>query len=164
MPCCQHAWRVPPPGIDLVLIKPLGSRELIQAIRNVCDRRNLGEKNAGRQLPETCREDSAEDALARLGGRADLLAELTEMFLAETPLLVAELQAAADSGDWPTLHLLAHRLQGQLSRSLAAVRRWPPAQRLEAGTRAGDPQAVAAAWHDLQPQLADLIQTLFASV
>jgi len=53
--------------------------------------------------------------LERIGGDEQLLHEVTEIFLDETPKLLARLQEAINSGDAGLVERTAHSLKGELS-------------------------------------------------
>jgi len=54
-------------------------------------------------------------ALARVGGDAELLKELAELFLEEYPRLLAELHAASHRSDARALERTAHGLKGSVA-------------------------------------------------
>src|SRR6266704_4422844 len=53
--------------------------------------------------------------LEKLGGEENLLQEITDIFLDETPKLVARLQQAIQSGNAGLVETTAHSLKGELS-------------------------------------------------
>ena len=54
-------------------------------------------------------------SLEKLGGDEKLLIEIAEVFLEETPKLLATLHQALASGDAPVIERTAHSMKGQLS-------------------------------------------------
>ena len=54
-------------------------------------------------------------ALDRLGGDLDVLREVADLFLKETPKMMAAVEHALETGDAPALALAAHSLKGCVS-------------------------------------------------
>ncbi|KPC54781.1 Hpt domain-containing protein [Amantichitinum ursilacus] len=86
-------------------------------------------------------------ALAALADDQALLVELIGVFLADVPMRVATLQAAAEAGDLATVAHQAHALKGECG-TLAATVTVGHLRALEMAARAGDTRAVAEAWTD----------------
>ena len=78
-----------------------------------------------------------EDALARVGGDTELLAEIAGLFLAEYPGLLAELRIAISEGDAKKLERTAHALKGSVA-NFGAKPAVDSASALERAGRAGD--------------------------
>ena len=72
---------------------------------------------------ETTREGSQEIpvavdrtlALSRVGGDAELLREIAQLFIGDYPRVLGELQDAVLRGDAPTIERTAHGLKGSVS-------------------------------------------------
>ena len=107
--------------------------------------------------PQAIRDQAT--ALAHLDGDADLLRELTEMFLDGVDAQMAELLAIAPPRDLPRLSSLAHALKGSVS-ALGAIEAREKASALEIAARQGD--AVQSA--DLQQGLHTALQRLKADL
>jgi len=103
-------------GYDGYLTKPVALAELLATLRAVLP---PGPDQPGglpsgpdqRGLPSGGGFDEA-SALARAGGDRALLQELVEIFVAEAPGWLAEIDAAAAAGDAASLRRVAHTLKG----------------------------------------------------
>jgi PAS domain S-box-containing protein len=123
-------------GMDGYVPKPIRDQELWQAIREVLP----AVKRAGAHIPRSKPPSVIRDKstiLASVGGNAQALKELIDIFQQETPALVADIRAAVSQRDGQKLQFAAHTLKGMVafftSGDLAdAVRA------LEAIGRAGD--------------------------
>ena len=76
------------------------------------------------------------ETLARLEDDAGLMRELVEVFLQESPRLMADIQRSVDSGDGARLELAAHTLKGAIT-NFAAPRAFEAAFKLEKIGRSG---------------------------
>lgn len=56
-----------------------------------------------------------EVAMARVGGDTELLRELAQLFMEESPRLMAELRAAHEQGDAKQVERTAHGLKGSVA-------------------------------------------------
>lgn len=77
-----------------------------------------------------------------IGGDPGSLAELIESFLDESPMLVAEMQRAADAGDQTSLGRAAHTLKSS-ARDFGASQLSVLCEALEKSCREGLPQQAA---------------------
>ena len=96
---CRHA------GMDAFLSKPFQEEELVSLMR-----RCLADSNRSVSDP---RFDHA-TALVRANGDVALLAELSTLFLDETPQTLRAIEAALAACDEVAVERLAHRLKGSL--------------------------------------------------
>ena len=102
-------------GMDGYISKPINSQELASAIAAVIP---------GWDMASDTQEKIAETSIAttwniarlleRLGGDAQLLHEIIEIFLAEGPENIASLQRAIAQGDATGVERIAHSLKGEL--------------------------------------------------
>ena len=76
-------------------------------------------------------------ALQMLGGDEDLLLEMMEIFLSDSPKLLARMEQALSLGDSGKLELAAHSLKGELQ-YLGVQEAIDQAQRLEIAGRDGN--------------------------
>jgi HPt (histidine-containing phosphotransfer) domain-containing protein len=76
-------------------------------------------------------------ALQMLGGDEDLLNEMVEIFLSDSPKLLVRLEEALALGDSSKLELAAHSLKGELQ-YLGVLEAIDQAQRLEIAGRDGE--------------------------
>jgi HPt (histidine-containing phosphotransfer) domain-containing protein/PAS domain-containing protein len=93
--------------------------------------------------------------LERLGGDAELVREVAELYLHESPRLLGAARAALAGGDAPALARAAHSLKGTLT-TLAAPRASTAALRLEQLGARGDLAGAAAALPELERCLEEL--------
>jgi len=75
------------------------------------------------------------EELTEVGG-PELIQELTELFLADTPALITELEMAAGEEDWAAMGRAAHTLKASAF-YLGALALSDVARRIEAHTEAG---------------------------
>jgi CheY-like chemotaxis protein/HPt (histidine-containing phosphotransfer) domain-containing protein len=80
------------------------------------------------------------DALSRIDGDEDLLGILLDMFMADAPNYLAEIDNALSSQDWPRLHRAGHTLKGVFA-TFSAQRGEHLAQRIEHSAKAADVEA-----------------------
>jgi signal transduction histidine kinase/DNA-binding NarL/FixJ family response regulator len=137
------------PDFDAHLLKPFTGPMLEQVVRRLTGE-PLNAERFGR-------------VLARLQGRRPLLAELVELFLADAPALLAEIEQAYALDDRRRLKTAVHRLRGQLEmfevRDAAAI-----ADRLERHCDAGErPQMkgelsnLLTAWPSVRSDVSNLV-------
>jgi two-component system sensor histidine kinase/response regulator len=101
------------------------------------------------------------DALERVEGDRELLAEMIGLFLEECPDLVAEMRSALTAQDAAALHHAAHTLKGSVG-NFSARRAFAAALTLEKLGRAGDLAAAPAAFAALEQEL-ERLQPILAS-
>jgi two-component system sensor kinase len=153
-------------GMDGYLAKPIQSKALYEAVESVSSTSRSPDEAApvpvaaepevtvpeprpksGAGGPEaSCVDWTA--ALARVGGRVELLRQLARMFFKEYARLMPEIHQAMRETDGPRLRRLAHTLKGALD-SLGAHAAVRPALRLELMARDGT-------WTGLDESLASL--------
>ena len=102
------------------------------------------------------------EALDRVGGDLDLLREVAELFLRDSPKMMAAVKTACAAGDAPALARAAHNLKGCVG-TFCADQAFDAAQALEAAGRnedlsaaVGDLFRLAAAIEALTPELSAL--------
>jgi CheY-like chemotaxis protein/HPt (histidine-containing phosphotransfer) domain-containing protein len=124
-------------GVDGFVAKPFTESDLVSALSSAL-------RGAGRTAPKTPLVFDREEALRRANGDEALLAELTELFLQETPETLKAIATALEAGDALGLERLAHRLKGALL-TLSAHRAARAALDLEASARGGGMDAARSA-------------------
>jgi signal transduction histidine kinase/CheY-like chemotaxis protein/HPt (histidine-containing phosphotransfer) domain-containing protein len=124
-------------GVDGFVAKPFTETELVSALSSAL-------RGSGRSAAKTPAVFDREEALRRANGDEALLAELTELFLQETPETLKAIATALASEDVLALERFAHRLKGALL-TLSAHRAARAALDLEASARAGGMGAARAA-------------------
>jgi HPt (histidine-containing phosphotransfer) domain-containing protein len=95
------------------------------------------------------------DALDRLGGDEDLLRELCQIFLEESPKLLQTLREAVAASDSDAVMRTAHSLKGELS-YLGATAASQNARELEEMGNARNLSLAAGTLASLERELADL--------
>jgi CheY-like chemotaxis protein len=80
------------------------------------------------------------DALSRIDGDEDLLGILLDMFMADAPNYLAEIDNALSNQDWPRLHRAGHTLKGVFA-TFSAQRGENLAQQIEHSAKAADAAA-----------------------
>jgi signal transduction histidine kinase/DNA-binding response OmpR family regulator/HPt (histidine-containing phosphotransfer) domain-containing protein len=98
-------------GMDAYVSKPIRRQELLAALSQITPARSAG----------SCGCDDAAQApfdiehlLERLGGDADLLKEIVQLFLKDCPQLMAEIRAAMQCTQSQRLSRAAHTLKGSV--------------------------------------------------
>ncbi|MCO6457637.1 MAG: response regulator [Pirellulaceae bacterium] len=157
-------------GMDDYLSKPIRSQQVTEKLVRVLERREVagGDEStavepagepAGQSVESVGELVDWKVALRSVNGDQELLRELLEIFLAQTPELLSEMKQAIDRQDLATLRLKAHALKGSML-FLGPTPIWQRAFRLEsiaAGQEGGDLRDALAA---LEPQLATLLDQL----
>lgn len=92
-------------------------------------------------------------ALDRVGGDAELLKELAQLFLEESARMLAELRAASQRADVKTIERTAHGLKGAVA-NFGACAATEAALRLEQLGREGNLAEVESALATLEAELA----------
>jgi CheY-like chemotaxis protein/HPt (histidine-containing phosphotransfer) domain-containing protein len=118
-------------GMDFYLTKPVRAAELYEALEAAVPRSASSDAvatSSASPLPHSssCSFDRA-DTLARLGDDRELLAQMVELFRAESPQMLSAIRSSVASRDAPALALSAHALNGSvgifgLTESLDSVR------------------------------------------
>src|SRR5262249_55274563 len=85
-------------------------------------------------------------------GDRELLVEMAELFLDESPRLLTTLRDAVAHGNAQTAAYAAHTLKGSVA-NFAATPAFAAAQKLERMARQGDLSQAQTAFHDLEAQL-----------
>src|SRR5258708_2811897 len=116
-------------GMDSYVTKPIQVQELFDAMAEVMRLAPARAAPAPEAPLEPADFDRAE-AIGRVGGDAQLLRELGEVFLGELPAWLAGLEQALHAGDAGTVQRLAHTIKGAVG-TFGATRAAQAAQRLE---------------------------------
>jgi signal transduction histidine kinase/CheY-like chemotaxis protein len=143
-------------GMDEYLTKPLDSKLLCTTVEAAAE-------PAGAHRPAAAADDAAPLAydalLARLGGDAELLADISRLFIDEAPRHLREIRAAIDAGDAGALRAAAHGFKGAAS-NFDATDVVSAARALEEIGRTSDLTAAEAAWRRLAAGMPRLIAVL----
>ena len=100
-------------------------------------------------------------ALLRVEGDGELLLEIVEVFLEDSPRLISRLREAVESQDLRSLELAAHTLKGSLG-NFCAPAAYAAAVKLEEIGRSGIAEGVQDAWVELEETMVQLRLALLA--
>jgi len=153
-------------GMDAYLSKPLQVPQLVELLDRMFPPLALAAPGATKIVPIEVAEVHGGGALPRdvfdleqatenASGEAELLRDITRIYMTDAPLRLAELKTAARDGDAKAAERAGHRLRGAL-RTLAASRAARAAEAVEACGEAGDTGALPAAIETLAAELARL--------
>lgn len=101
------------------------------------------------------------EALERVEGDLDLLKELVDLFVEETPTMVGEIESAITAGNPTALQHAAHTLKGSVS-NFAAPGAIAASLTLEQMGRQQDTSQAASAFASLKRELERLIPALLS--
>jgi CheY-like chemotaxis protein/HPt (histidine-containing phosphotransfer) domain-containing protein len=125
-------------GMDSYVSKPIRPRDLLEAVESVV--------TAGAPV-------NREALLARVNGNAKLLHQLSRLFLADSPKMLAAIRKAVQRRDGPALEMAAHTLKGSVA-NFDARRAVEAAQRLETMGRRGEMAETESACRTLANEIA----------
>jgi signal transduction histidine kinase/CheY-like chemotaxis protein/HPt (histidine-containing phosphotransfer) domain-containing protein len=147
-------------GMDEYIPKPLDSRRLCTVVESAA----AGQPAPLSDLDERAGAISYEAVLARVGGDAQLLADVSRLFVDGVPEHLREIRAALDTRDAEALRRTAHAFKGAAA-NFDAVAVVAAARQLEEIGRIGEFKQHEAAWQALTEETAELVGTLrtFAS-
>jgi signal transduction histidine kinase/DNA-binding response OmpR family regulator len=147
-------------GMDGYVSKPVKPEALYQEIDRVL--RSFAPPNpvassapAVEKLPVYDRAD----ALSRIAEDEELLATLIEMFVADAPSYLEEVDAALAAADWPRLLRAGHTLKGVFA-TFSARRGEHAARELERAAKAADAPACAS----LAPRMHEEVHAFLAAI
>jgi two-component system, sensor histidine kinase and response regulator len=147
-------------GMDGFVTKPFAENELTSAMRSAL---KLGDGGGKARAPGSSGEPLAvldrETAIGRASGDRALLAELTGIFLEETPETLSKIEKAFETGDAKAVERLAHRLKGALL-TLAAPAAAKAALDLETAAGGGPEDASRQAFDRLRLEVSRLEEEL----
>jgi two-component system sensor histidine kinase/response regulator len=145
-------------GMDAYVAKPLRARDLYAAIESVLE---PALAPAATEAPAGVVDEAR--LLERVGGDTGALTELIDVFLADAPALLNQINAAIDAKDARALRVAAHTLKGAVS-NFAAPSATEAAARLQRIGEGGDLDAARATSHDLGRELDQVFNALGAIV
>ncbi|NNL70392.1 MAG: response regulator [Acidimicrobiia bacterium] len=154
-------------GMDAYVSKPFNADELFATMASLV----RSESAIAQQTPVATvtqlanGSDSAlvdrREALERVEGNLDLLADMVGLFVEEYPAVADALVAGLDDGDFDIAASAAHQLKGNLA-TFAAKEGAAAAAEIEALARAGDLPGARQAWERFQEAFARLEPELLA--
>jgi signal transduction histidine kinase/DNA-binding response OmpR family regulator len=101
-------------GMDGFVTKPFAESELTSVLHSVLNLRSGGGKPKAPETEELALVLDRDEAIRRASGDRALLAELTGIFLEETPETLSKIEQALEARDAKAIERLAHRLKGAL--------------------------------------------------
>jgi two-component system, sensor histidine kinase and response regulator len=122
-------------GMDGYISKPIQTKELFKLIAELTPEEVEANAHPAASAPSAEVFDQAE-ALARVEGDRELLAELAELFAGEGPFLLTEIRQAITRGESASLARAAHTLKGSVG-NFGAQQAQALAMQLEQLGRAG---------------------------
>jgi two-component system sensor histidine kinase/response regulator len=140
-------------GMDGYLSKPIDPRMLFAVVE---------QSALGTPAPARTRSVPPVDTealLERLGGDAELLADVSRLFLESCPAEVSAIKAAIDGNDAVGLRTSAHKLKGAAA-NLSAGALFDAAQTLERLGEESRLEPAQAAWRRLSVEAAAVMDTL----
>jgi CheY-like chemotaxis protein len=148
-------------GMDGYVAKPLRPNDLFAAI-DAAVGPGGGAEGADRPSGDEAHERlDAASLLAKFGGNQKLLAEVIDLFLADTPRILEEARGAAERGDAAALAASAHALKGSLG-LFAQAAAYHAARGVETAARAGDVRATDEAFVRLEETARQLLEDVRA--
>ncbi len=142
-------------GMDGYIAKPVRFSDIEQTLALVANAKSASPSVVAAHPPAANTSWNKTEALARIGGDEDLLAELCQIFLQESPKLLEKLERAVTAGDFETVVKTAHSLKGEAS-YLGAARASQAARQIEQLGRAGNQAEVTKIFTVLAREVADL--------
>ncbi len=141
-------------GMDEYVTKPLDSRRLCEVVESIA----AGQAPAPQELPAPA-SDAYARILARVGGDAQLLIEISRLFIDDVPTHLEKIRAALDAADGEALRRAAHAFKGAAANFEAAAVVGAARRLEEIGQRAefADQERV---WETLTAETADLVAML----
>jgi len=140
-------------GMDDYLAKPIRPDALRAAVAGKARRPGVE-----RSLEAEVGVDAAE-ITARIGGDAELLADISRLFVTHSPEMLEALHTAAAAGDGTAMASAAHALKGSIG-NFTQGRPFAVARALEKAAEAGDLPGFRAGLGDLEREVAKLCRVL----
>jgi signal transduction histidine kinase/DNA-binding response OmpR family regulator/uncharacterized membrane protein len=140
-------------GMDEYITKPLDSKLLCATVEHVA----MG--YAVESAAPAAAPVAHDNLLARLGGDARLLADISRLFIDDAPRYLGEIRKAIDAHDADALRAAAHGLKGAAA-NFDASEVVGAARTLEEIGRVGDLERAEATWHGLSAAMQPMLATL----
>jgi CheY-like chemotaxis protein/HPt (histidine-containing phosphotransfer) domain-containing protein len=147
-------------GMDGYLIKPIRTRTLSQAIEAAVASRSV-RLQVSEPRPQAQGILDEKDLLERVGGDWRLLLEIVQLFQADSPKRMQEIQRALEERDAKALAALAHTLKGSVA-IFSLPEATEAAQALEDLARRGSWKRMGSALATLQAEMQRLDEALRA--
>jgi CheY-like chemotaxis protein len=148
-------------GMDGYISKPLRAGELFETISRLVPPTGKASKGTSRVQGGAPEVMDMAAATMRLEGDVELLKEIADVFLEQSPQLLLRIKEAAERGDSKTVERAAHTIKGSVS-NFAAEPAYRAAQKLEEMGRHGDINRAGEACADLESEIERLKPALAA--
>jgi HPt (histidine-containing phosphotransfer) domain-containing protein len=146
--------------MDAYVAKPVRAEELFAAIdAMVASAPPAASSAPASSSPETSGTVDSSVLLAAFGGRADLVKEVIDVFLADAPVMLARLKQAADAGDVAGLVTAAHAIKGSAG-LFSQGDAYQQAGALEQRARGGDGSDALRAYDEVAAGVSQLMTEL----
>jgi CheY-like chemotaxis protein len=151
-------------GCDAYISKPIDSKTLYETVERIAARLITSEL-ASQYLPPVTQVEPCDPvwdssaALARVDGDLPFLKEMIKLFASNDPKSIAELEAAIDTGDAPSVMEAAHAIKGNVA-TFCATAAFDQAFVLETKGKNGDLHGVAQDFQELKSRLLTLEHSL----
>jgi PAS domain S-box-containing protein len=146
-------------GMDAYISKPLNAHELLDIVESLAPTKLEGKPATSETKPQPNSPFDLDEALARVEGDMELLSEMADLLIEDSPGLMADIREAIEHGDAERLGRAAHTLKGAVS-ALSAQGAANLAFRLETLGREGDLEKAEGAYIDLDREMATLHDAL----
>ena len=133
-------------GMDAYVAKPIKSAELLAVMNGLFVAKGQSEISSPPSGPRAETIFDPQGALAAIDGDRDILAQMVQWFLEQSPKLMDEVRNAASQNDHQALAAAAHKLKAQVG-SFGAQNAYDAAARLEELATEQDP----GGWKDALP-------------
>lgn len=130
------AWRAGEQGIDAYLPESFRPVEFVEAVTSLADSISRKSEPAS-QIASKLPVFETERFYEHVARDKDLMKEIIDLFLSETPAQMIELREAIAGGDFKMVERIAHTIKGSLA-TLHAQQARSRAQQLESGGKNGD--------------------------
>jgi PAS domain S-box-containing protein len=142
-------------GMDAYVAKPIKSAELLAVMSGLLASKGGSEKTSAPVAPKSDTIFDPQAALAGIDGDRNILAQMVQWFLDQSPRLLEEVRNAVSQNDRQTLAAAAHKLKAQVG-SFGAQNAYEAAARLEElATEQG-----AASWSDALSEVESAVAKL----
>ncbi len=147
-------------GMDAYLSKPLRKEELFTTIDSLVSHESATTEPSASQAADVA---DAGALLANFGGRADLLKQVVDVFIEDTPKLLSRISDALRSGNGTEIAAAAHALKGSIG-LFSQGPAYEDARRLEYMGRSGELTDAEAVGAQLDESVSTLMSDLRALV
>jgi CheY-like chemotaxis protein len=148
-------------GMDGYVSKPVRANELFSTIEALMSGASDTTTEASSPVPlgQAATSIDLKSLLAGFSGRADLVKEVIDVFLADAPVMIERLKKAAQAGDVPEVGAAAHAIKGSAG-LFSQGTAYENARALELRARSGDGSDAERACEELEASVSQLMNEL----